>query len=520
MNKLIQPKTLKGFRDFLPSLMINKKRMISIIEKNFESFGFAPIDTPCLEYSEILLGKGGDETDKQLFRFNDNGNRDVTLRFDLTVPLARFTAEHYNELGMPFKAYHIAPVWRGENTTKGRHREFYQCDFDILGTETNFADVEIGILIHTTIKDLIGSDDFTIRFNNRLILNALMKKLNLEEKTTGVLRVIDKIYKQSEEKIIAELIDSVGLTKEQTESVLDFVKIKGENKEIIAILEDKFKDNEDALKGVANLKEFVLTFESLGFNTLKIDLCIARGLDYYTGSVFETMLNKLPEIGSICSGGRYDNLASLYTTNKIPGVGASVGLDRLIDALEELKLLEKKSTPAKVLILMMDQKYKAEYLQIAMKLRSSGIKTELFNEQKKIDKQMKYADRKGFNFIITNGSNEFSENKIRIKNMQTAEVSEANLDNLVTSMKNLIINSNNNKFKLDIFSKIKEINEKLSNRNNQENELDIFSKIKEINTELQRDQNVALSKTNLDISQDWNSLTNELLKHNKVEKIY
>ncbi|MFN8673520.1 MAG: histidine--tRNA ligase [Candidatus Sericytochromatia bacterium] len=430
MNKIIQPKTLKGFRDFLPDLMLNKKKMIGIIERTFESFGFAPIDTPCVEYTEILLGKGGDETDKQLFRFNDNGGRDVTLRFDLTVPLARFTSQYYNELGMPFKAYHIAPVWRGENTSKGRYREFYQCDFDILGTETNFSDIEIGIIIHNVVKSLIGSEEFTIRFNNRMILNGLMKELNLEDKTVEVLRVIDKIYKQSEDKIIQELTEKVGLTEEQTTNVLSFIKIKGTNKEIVATLKERFKNNEQALKGVINIEEFVLTFESLGYNTLKIDLCIARGLDYYTGSVFETMLNKLPELGSICSGGRYDNLASLYSTNKIAGVGASVGLDRLLDGLEELKLLEKKATPATVLILMLDDNYKEKYLQIAMNLRSKGIKVELFNEKKKLDKQMKYADRKGFKFVITNGSNEFEKNIIRIKNMETGEIIEKNLEEL------------------------------------------------------------------------------------------
>lgn len=435
MNKIIQPKTLKGFRDFLPDQMLNKKSMIKKIESNFENFGFAPIDTPCLEYTEILLGKGGDETDKQLFRFNDNGGRDVTLRFDLTVPLARFVSQHYNELGMPLKAYHIAPVWRGENTHKGRLREFYQCDFDILGTESNFSDIEIAILIHTTIKQLIDSTDFTIRVNNRMILNGLMSQLQIEDKTTGVLRIIDKIYKQPKEKIIQELQEKLALSTEQIDSLLSFIELKGTNEEIIENLKVRFKENELALKGVFNLEEMVKTFTSLGFNTLKIDLAIARGLDYYTGSVFETMLNKLSEIGSVCSGGRYDNLASLYSSNKVAGVGASVGLDRLIDAMEELKMLELKATPADVLIVMFDESYKFDYLKIAMELREAGIKTELFNEPKKLDKQMKYANKKGFKFVITNGSNEFEGKKVKIKNMVSGEIFESTFDNFVESLK-------------------------------------------------------------------------------------
>lgn len=435
MNKIIQPKTLKGFRDFLPDQMLNKKSMIKKIESNFENFGFAPIDTPSLEYTEILLGKGGDETDKQLFRFNDNGGRDVTLRFDLTVPLARFVSQHYNELGMPLKAYHIAPVWRGENTHKGRLREFYQCDFDILGTESNFSDIEIATLIHTTISKLIGSTEFTIRVNNRMVLNGLMSQLQIEDKTTGVLRIIDKIYKQPKEKIIQELQEKLALSTEQIDSLLSFIELKGSNEEILENLKVRFKENELALKGVLNLEEMVKTFALLGFDTLKIDLSIARGLDYYTGSVFETMLNKLPEIGSVCSGGRYDNLASLYSSNKVAGVGASVGLDRLIDAMEELKMLELKATPADVLIVMFDEKYKFDYLKMAMKLREAGIKTELFNEPKKLDKQMKYANKKGFKFVITNGSNEFENQKVKIKNMVSGEIFESTFDNLAEIVK-------------------------------------------------------------------------------------
>jgi len=429
-KKLIEPKLLKGFRDQLPNAMLQKKKMIAKLENTFESFGFAPIDTPVLEFTEILLGKGGEETDKQLYRFLDNGKRDVTMRYDLTVPLARFTAQHYNELGMPFKAYHIDKVWRGENTHRGRYREFYQCDFDILGTSSNFSDVEIGSLIYTAIKNLIGSDDFVIRINNRKVLNALMQKLGIQDKTVEVLRVVDKIYKQSRDKVIDELNKKVGLSNEQIQEVLNFIDIKGSNSEILEKLETLFADFEYAKEGIENLKEFHSLFTAMGIpeKCYQFDLSIARGLDYYTGTVFETMLLNLPELGSICSGGRYDNLAELYTTNKIPGVGASIGLDRLSDGLE---LDFSVSTPAEVLILNMDRNYKAEYLKIAQELRLANIKTELFTDDKKLDKQLKYANRKGFKFVLMLGSNEFENNLVTLKDMSNGALEKVQRDKLL-----------------------------------------------------------------------------------------
>jgi histidyl-tRNA synthetase len=441
MKELIQPRVLKGFRDYLPELMIQRKKMIKKIENTFESFGFAPIDTPAIEYTEILMGKGGEESDKQSYRFNDNGGRDVTLRFDLTVPLARFAAQHYNELGMPFKAYHIAPVWRGENTHKGRYREFYQCDFDILGSTSILADIEIATMIYNTIHNLLNNDSFTIRINNRLILNGLMNKLGLIDKMTQVLRVIDKIYKEPEEKIINELSEKVLLSQEQIKELLTFIRLQGDNKTILDTLENMFSDNEISLNGIKALKDIVSAFNFQGIpeKCLKIDLSIARGLDYYTGCVFETMLNDLPSIGSICSGGRYDNLASLYTTNNIPGVGAAVGLDRLIAGLEELNLLEKELSPAKVMIVSMDKNYTNEYIQMANILRKAGINTELYSDNKKLDKQMKYADRKGFKLLIINGSQEFENNKVKIKNMLTGEnLANINKDDLVIQVQSIL----------------------------------------------------------------------------------
>lgn len=439
-KQIIQPKILKGFRDYLPEVMIPRKNMIHKLEEVFESFGFAPIDTPTLEYTEILMGKGGEESDKQLFRFNDNGGRDVTMRFDLTVPLARFAAQHYNELGMPFKRYHIAPVWRGENTHKGRYREFYQCDFDILGTTSNTSDIEIASMIYSSISTLIKSDNFTIRFNNRMILNGLMEKMSIQDKLTGVLRVIDKIYKEPEEKIVKELEEKVGLEKSQIDKILEFVRLKGSNQEILDSLKNILEGNEIALKGVSNLEELINTLVALDIpeKCLTIDLSIARGLDYYTGTIFETMLNDLPSIGSICSGGRYDNLAELYTTQTIPGVGASVGLDRLIAALEELKLLESKVSPADVLVTTMDGKYTMEYIKLASELRKAGVKTEVYTESKKLDKQLKYADRKSFKLVLINGSNEFEQNIVKIKNMVSGENLSVSRSELVDKVKSII----------------------------------------------------------------------------------
>lgn len=439
-KQIIQPKVLKGFRDYLPEMMIPRKKMIHQLEEVFESFGFAPIDTPTLEYTEILMGKGGEESDKQLFRFNDNGGRDVTMRFDLTVPLARFAAQHYNELGMPFKRYHIAPVWRGENTHKGRYREFYQCDFDILGTTSNTSDIEIANMIYNSISTLIKSDNFTIRFNNRMILNGLLEKMSIQDKVTGVLRVIDKIYKESEEKIVKELEEKVGLENSQIEKILEFVRLKGSNQEIINSLKNILEGNEKALKGVSNLEELINTLVSLDVpeKCLTIDLSIARGLDYYTGTVFETMLNDLPSIGSICSGGRYDNLAELYTTQTIPGVGASVGLDRLIAALEELKMLDSRVSPADVFVTTMDSKFTAEYIKLASDLRKAGIKTEVYTENKKLDKQLKYADRKSFKLVLINGSNEFEQNTVKIKNMLTGENLSVSRSELIDKVKSII----------------------------------------------------------------------------------
>lgn len=397
---IIEPRTLKGFRDFLPEVMIPRKRMIEIIEKIYRSFGYVPIDTPALEYSEILLGKGSAETDKQLFRFTDNGGRDVALRFDLTVPLARFVAQHFNELSFPFKRYHIAPVWRGENTQRGRYREFCQCDFDIIGTKSNLADMEVVQVIFIALTAL-GIDSFTIRINNRMILNGLMKQLNVEDKTVQILRVIDKIDKIGANEVKKELEMIIGKNEVAINKIVGFVGLNGSNDEILDWLAKEFSGVPLAETGIANLREILEKSKSLGIpeKNLKIDLSIARGLDYYTGTVYETILNNLPEIGSICSGGRFDNLSSLYTDKELPGVGASIGLDRLIAALQAMNLLDGKKSTAEVLVVVKDGCSDYSFV-VADFLRDKGIDAEVYLGQKSVGEQIKYAINKDIKFII------------------------------------------------------------------------------------------------------------------------
>ena len=334
---LIKPQTLKGFRDYLPGPMIAREHLIDTARRVYRSFGFSPIDTPALEYTEILLGKGGEETDKQLFRFTDQGERDVAMRFDLTVPLARFASQHLQEIGTPFKRYHIATVWRAEKPQKGRYREFIQCDFDTIGTDSNVADTETLLVIHDLMEKL-GFTRFNIRVNNRLVLNGLLEHLGLTGQTVGVLRALDKLPKIGREAVIAEMTEKVNTTASQADSVLKMTELTGTPAEILDQVETMLAGNEQGMTGVKKLRELFSWAAASGVNTERIalDLSIARGLDYYTGTIYETFLSDLPGIGSVCSGGRYDNLAGLFTSQKLPGVGASLGLDRLLAAMEEL----------------------------------------------------------------------------------------------------------------------------------------------------------------------------------------
>ena len=417
---LIQPRTLKGFRDYLPAVMIPREQMMQTAREVFRSFGFAPIDTPVLEYLEVLTGKGSDETDRQIYRFKDNGGRDVGMRFDLTIPLARFAAQHIHSLGTPFKRYHIAPVWRGENPQAGRYREFVQCDFDTIGTESVLADIESVSVINTLLES-IGFDRFTISVNNRVILTGLLEQLGLSDRTVPVLRSLDKLAKIGRDKTVQEMCNVAEINRTQAEAVLAFAECGGDAAAVFAQLPEVTGGNENAARGIDRLSQVYQGAIASGVPSrrLKVDVSIARGLDYYTGVIFETTLDDLPGIGSVCSGGRYDNLAELYTKQHLPGIGASLGLDRMLAAMEQLQLLPTASTPAPVLVAFFDPSHRDDYLRLASNLRAAGIGTEVYTDAKKLGAQLKYADQKGFAVAIIAGGNEWGGSRCQVKTLAT-----------------------------------------------------------------------------------------------------
>jgi histidyl-tRNA synthetase len=425
----IQPRTLKGFRDYLPEIMMPRERIMDIARRVFRSYGFSPIDTPALEYTEILIGKGGAETDKQLYRFQDHGGRDVGLRFDLTVPLARFAAQHINELGTPFKRYHIGPVWRGENTQRGRFREFVQCDFDTIGTRSVAADAETVLVVHDLLR-LIGFERFTIRVNNRLVLAGLLESLGLEGQTTNLLRAIDKLAKIGPQRVIDEIVETAGTTAEQASRVVELVNLQGSPTDVLSKLQPLVAASDRGKEGVALLAQLLEVVTSAGVppQRVQLDVSIARGLDYYTGTVLETILDDLPDIGSIASGGRYDNLAELYTHQPLPGIGASLGLDRLLDAMQELKMIEPVRSPAQVFIPCFDADYLGDYVRLAGKLRAAGLSVEVFPDAVKLGKQLQYADRRGHRVAVIAGEREFAAGECQVKNLATGDSTTAPLD--------------------------------------------------------------------------------------------
>lgn len=401
----------------------------------FRSYGFAPIDTPALEYSEVLLGKGGGETEKQVFRFEDNGGRDVMLRFDLTVPLARFAAQHFNELGTPLRRYHLANVWRAENPQKGRYREFMQCDFDTVGVDSPIADAETLLVINDLLTALdVGG--FTIRLNHRGVLNGFLQKHDLADKSAEVLRALDKLPKVGDDAVRAEL-NSVGIGDEAVDALLKFAGCQGTPADVLPLAAESVAGNALGEASVARLKEVCDAAGKCGLpgDRLALDLSIARGLDYYTGVIYETFLSELPGIGSVCSGGRYDNLAELFTSQKLPGVGASLGLDRLVAALEELGKLEAARTPAKVLVTVMDGERMGDYLAVARTLRAAGVPTEVYPAAAKFPKQMKYADAKGFEYVVIAGSQEFEQGVWNVKNLGTGEQQAVKTDDVPAAIR-------------------------------------------------------------------------------------
>ena len=435
-RQLIQPRTLKGFRDYLPESMIPRERLIGIARKVYRSYGFSPIDTPTLEYLEILTGKGSEETDRQLYRFEDHGGRNVGMRFDLTVPLARFVAQHINTLGTPFKRYHIAPVWRGENTQRGRYREFMQCDFDTIGTLSVAADIETGLVINDLFEK-IGFERFTIHVNNRQVLTGLLEQIGVAEQATAILRSLDKLTKIGPERTANEMVEAAGITAEQAEQVLAITTLTGSNQEILDNLKPLVAQSELGTAGIGRLQQILDGLAAGGVppERIKLDVSIARGLDYYTGVIFETFLDDLPEIGSVCSGGRYDNLAELYTKQQLPGIGASLGLDRLLAAMDELEMIEKVKTPADILVVYFEKDQLNKYLQIAADLRQAGWAVEVFPDAKKMGKQLKYADGRGFQYALIAGGDELQRDVCQIKNLQTGESIEYPLSSVATDMK-------------------------------------------------------------------------------------
>lgn len=434
MNK-IEPRTLPGFMELLPNEQILFNEMKEKITKSYEKFGFLPIDTPIIEMSEVLLAKAGGETEKQIYRFN-KGDNDLSLRFDLTVPLAKYVAQNYNNLAFPFRRYQIGKVYRGERPQKGRFREFYQCDIDIIGDGelSILNDATMPAVIYNTIKEL-GFNDFTICINNRKILNGLFKELNQEENSVEIMRIIDKIEKIGKENVI-KCLEDINIEKTAIDRIIEFIEIDGTADEKLEKLE-KLGVSEALFKqGLEELKQVIKYIRSFGVpeTNFKVDLSIARGLDYYTGTVYETFLNEYREIGSICSGGRYDNLAEYYTDKKLPGVGVSIGLTRLFYKLNELQAIEtsKKSISKVLVVSMVEDQTKA--LEIGKALRNAGIETENYLEDKKIKAKFKYADKLQIPYVIVIGEDEIANNTVTLKNMQTGEQETLGIEDAINEI--------------------------------------------------------------------------------------
>lgn len=418
------PRTLSGFMELLPQPQQQMERMMDILRRTYSLYGFTPLDTPVIEASEVLLAKGGGETEKQIYRFQ-KGDADLALRFDLTVPLAKYVALHYNDLSFPFRRYQIGKVYRGERAQRGRFREFYQADIDIIGDGkldiTNEA--EIPAIIYQTFTSL-GLKRFQIRVNNRKILNGFYAMLGLTEQSSDIMRTVDKLDKIGAEKVRTLLVDECGVSAESAGEILKFIAIAGGNEQVLAALESYRGRNEVFDEGLDQLNTVVKYLSAFGVpvENFAVDLTIARGLDYYTGTVYETTLLDHPEIGSVCSGGRYDNLAEYYTDRQLPGVGISIGLTRLFYVLGEQGLLnpDLPTAPADVLILPMTAEL-SPAVTLATRLRAAGVRTQLYTEQKKFKAKMSYADKLGVPYVVFLGDDEIAGNVVACKDMTSGE---------------------------------------------------------------------------------------------------
>lgn len=418
----VQPRTLSGFMELLPSDQIKFNKMIEVLASTYASYGFTPLDTPIIESSDVLLAKGGGETEKQIYRFQ-KGDSDLSLRFDLTVPLAKYVAANYSDLTFPFRRYQIGKVYRGERAQRGRFREFYQADIDIIGDDklSIMNEAEIPAIIYDTFSKL-GLKKFKIRVNNRKILNGFYSMNGMTEKAPEIMRTVDKLDKIGAEKVRLLLIDEVKMLPCKAENVMDFMAISGSNDEVIRGLEryrgtdPMFDEGLDELIAVTSyLSQFGVPEENFA-----VDLTIARGLDYYTGTVYETLMTEHPEIGSVCSGGRYDNLAEYYTDKKLPGVGISIGLTRLFYVLNEQKMLSDEiiTSPCDVLVIPMTDDY-GPAVSVSAALRKSGLRTQLYLENKKFKAKLGYADKLRIPFIVLIGEDEIRQGVLAVKNMTT-----------------------------------------------------------------------------------------------------
>ena len=428
------PRTLSGFMELLPRPQQQMERMMDILRRTYSLYGFTPLDTPVIEASEVLLAKGGGETEKQIYRFQ-KGDADLSLRFDLTVPLAKYVALHYNELSFPFRRYQIGKVYRGERAQRGRFREFYQADIDIIGDGKLdiVTEAEIPAIICQTFTSL-GLRRFQIRVNNRKILNGFYAMQGLTEKSGDIMRTVDKLDKIGPEKVRQCLLEDCGLTEGQAEEILKFIAITGSNTQVLDALDSYSGRSELFDEGLSELRTVVKYLSAFGVpeERFAVDLTIARGLDYYTGTVYETTLLDHPEIGSVCSGGRYDNLAEYYTDRQLPGVGISIGLTRLFYVLGEQGMLnpELPTAPADVLILPMTEDL-APAIALATDLRGRGVRTQLYTEPKKFKAKMSYADKVGVPYVIFLGDDEIAQGVVACKDMASGEQLKAPFDQVL-----------------------------------------------------------------------------------------
>ena len=426
-----EPRTLSGFMELLPNEQILFNQMKETIENTYKKFGFLPLDTPIVELSEVLLAKAGGETEKQIYRFN-KGDTDLSLRFDLTVPLSKYVAKNYGNLSFPFRRYQIGKVYRGERTQKGRFREFYQCDIDIIGDgELDLInDAELPSVIYSIFTDL-GFSDFTIRVNNRKILNGLFEGIGQKEASVEILRIIDKIDKIGKEAVIEEL-QKLGVAESAVQKIVNFIEIEGTSEEKLEKLKSLDIENETFKTGIYELEYVIKNMNLFGIpeKNYNVDLTIARGLDYYTGTVYETFLNDYRELGSVCSGGRYENLAEYYTDKKLPGVGISIGLTRLFYKLNELELIKAtKKSIAQVLVIPMVEDLTVP-IKVATALRNNGINTEIYLNNKKLKAKFKYADKLEIPYVIILGEDEIANNKVKLKDMASGEEKEFSLEEI------------------------------------------------------------------------------------------